>query len=833
MESTGSTPNANAGSWADSNRGLEERVQALIADLRPEEVARVVCNDFEPFERRGLPKPFYTDGPSGVRDAVGVTALPACISLAATFDPDLAREYGAVLGVETRHVGRNVVLGPTLDIARDPNGGRVPEGFGEDPELVAQIGVALALGVQSVHAISMLKHLIANNFESRRTGWGTPERRGDNVDARVDETTLHETYLRPFRRAVNAGIWSIMGSYNRLNGRYTCQSRDLLDIPRLRWGWKGFYAPDFMFAVRDAGEAYAAGLDLPALGGPDRRTPDMIATVAAEHSVEMVRRVARAIIGCGVADHPAVAADGDPTSPAHRRLAREVAAQSAVLLLNRDETLPLGRRAIESVAVIGPSGMDAIFTMGGSASVTLDEGRVTTPIDGIRSRAGSDVRIEQAQGSWGDVPLPDVPHEALTLPDQRGPGVELVIRSTDADGTPVERHRVITQVEVPNTPDGVAGYWTATLRTLLTSSVDGWHRLSLLVAGHASLSVDGETLMTGAREAHKFIGGPHYPIQALVDLRAGEPRLVEVTYELGPGIELAEFGLRPGVRLGWQLPDRLREEAAEVAAGCDAAIVIVNTASGEGMDRTGLQLPGDQDDLVRAIAAANPRTVVVLNTPGAVLMPWLDSVQAVLAVWYPGETFGDALADVLFGDVAPGGRLPLTFPRATEDLPGLQGAGLSPDSVEYDEGNAVGYRHLAMTGTTSLFPFGYGLSYGAHDMVVSGVEAEGATVRVAVSLTEISGQATSATVQGYVRPADDPTMPRRLVGFSRVRLGAAEKRDIVLTVGPAAWSSFDQASGDLVVRDGTYELAVAEHAEDPGTIVWLDITEGRAAVRVS
>ena len=217
-------------------------------------------------------------------------------------------------------------------------------------------------------------------------------------------------------------------------------------------------------------------------------------------------------------------------------------------------------------------------------------------------------------------------------------------------------------MDMTEPPAGFGPQWRATWTTVLTPAQDGHHRFSLAVAGQGSLYLDGELVAEAAREAIHFIDGPSYALQAVIPLAAGQPVTIRVDDETGPAITAAEFGLKPEIRLGWQPPDSLIDDAAALAARCDAAIVIVNQASGEGMDRQSLALPGDQDRLITEVARHNPRTVIVLNTPGPVLMPWLDNVAAVLQVWYPGEQFGTALARVLFGDEDPGGRLPVTFP---------------------------------------------------------------------------------------------------------------------------------------------------------------------------
>ena len=814
--------------WLDQSLSVEDRVTAIMQDLEFDELVSIVCHDFSPFVERGVPGLSYTDGPCGLRDVEGGTALPVGVSLAATFDPAEAYDYGRVVAAEVRHSDRNCLLGPSLDIARDPSAGRLPEGFGEAPELVACIGESYVYGVQDHGVLVIVKHFVANNFEARRTGWGPLSERSDSVDVRVGRAALWETYLWPFRRVARAGASAFMGSYNRLNGHYPCESSDVLDIPRRRWGWPGFFIPDYIFAVRDVESAWRAGVDLPGLGGDFGRTPEMVRRSGIDPAAS-VRRIARAMIASGAADRAKATSSGAASTTSHRDLSRRVAARGAVLLKNAGGSLPLDA-TVGSIAVVGPSGLDAVYVMGGSASVPLEEDRVVTPLAGLQARAAQGVRLAVAQGSLGDAPLPDVPPDVLGTPDGDRAGVELVVSYKDEQGDERERREVLPTVSLVGAPEGVTGPWTARLRTILTAEEGGEYRLSLLVAGRAELAVNGTTVMAGAREAIRFLGGPPLPLQAVVDLPAGRGTLLELTYELGPAVEPAEVDPAPGVRLGWQHIAAMHDDAAAAAAGCDAAIVMVNAASGEGMDRAGLSLPGDQDALVERIAAVNPRTIVVLNTPGPVLMPWIDEVGAVLEMWYPGEQFGLALADLVVGDVAPGGRLPVTFPLATSDLPGRADTASFPEVVVYDEGTLVGYRKLAAAHKRALFPFGHGLSYGAHTSELIGVDVEGSSIRLRVRVSETSGRATEATIQVYVRPDASATEPRRLVAFRRVSLAADASVEVPVVVESHAWLSYDDGADDLVPRDGVYELTVADDAEDPGIPLSVQLAEGALSV---
>ena len=813
---------SSPGIWRDPGRLLHTRVEALLADLSREDKIAVALSDWSPLQRRGMPWPHYVDAGTGLRGVDGgATAFPAGIALAASFDEDLAERYGSAVGAEARAAAFSVLLGPTLDPTRDPRGGRIPEAFGEDPYLSGLLGAAHVRGVQSNHVIAQLKHFVAYNTEVRRTGHGPPWARGDAMDVRVSHATLQDVYLRPFQMAVEAGAWSMMGSYNRLNGEYVCESRDVLDIPRREWGWRGFYCPDFMFAVRDDAEALAAGLDLGALDGAGHRTVEMLTSpdLPTDMLDTIVGNVVRALIASGLADDP-LPEPGVPSTAEHRELARAAAIAGTVLLINRNNTLPLGGE-VRSIAIIGPSGADALYVVGGSAAVTVDPERAVSPLDGLRNRAGSSVEVLSAQGSLGDVPLPLVPAAAFTLPDASGPGV--LVESINADGG--TQTQVLPSIDHFVEMDEMAEAWPKHWSTRLTSEVSGRHRLSLQLGGRATVRVDGQVVMQGSRELERFFGGPAYPLQCVVDLEAGRPVALEIEYEVGPALAIPPEGMGPTVRLGWRPADSLLDDAVAAASRTDVAVVIVTMASGEGMDRDSLALPGEQDELVSRVTAANGRTIVVLNTPGAVLMPWLDDVAAVLQVWYPGEQFGTALADVLFGDAEPGGRLPLTFPLDLADLPGGdQGRADTPSELRFDEGAAIGYRSDGVRRNGALFPFGFGLSYSDTSHRVVSTELRDGDIRLAIEVSNNGDRPTSHVLQLYAEL--HARGDRELAGVLRVPLPPRETTDVEAVLPSTAFARWSESACHRTPVAGDHLVRVAVSSADPGYPMAVRVEHG-------
>ena len=811
--------------WRDPSQPAEVRADELLSALTGDEKIQLALGNFAALQSFGVPTLTNDDGPDGVRNP-GTTALPSGQDLAAGFNGSLAYSYGQVAGSEARGEGFSDWLGPAVDIARTPLAGRQPEAEGEDPFLAGNTSASVVLGAKSQHIIATLKHYTAYNQDWGRIGFEiapSPFTRGPGTNDLVSERALQEIYEAPFRTAVQqGGLDSLMCSYNQINGLPSCQNPTTLGDIKNGTGFDGFVVPDFGFAVRDPLAAALAGVDLPALpgGGSGGLTADNFTSgqIPAARLDDIDRRILFAIFDSGLFDDPLPATPSTEVStPAHQQVATDVAEAGTVLLKNDGHVLPLsGHR--RSIALIGPTGDDAVFVTGGSASVPLAPGQAITPLQGITTRAASaGDTVTAVQGSAGDVASPTlVPGSALTPSSGSGPGLEGTYWSNgDFSGAPT-LSRVDPTVDLSAAPAETGALWSAKWTGTLTPPETGLYRFSLAESGIATLKIAGQTFGPAYREATQFLIGPHYVLQGTVRLTAGQPVPVEIDYSSISGLFSQE------IHFGWQTPDQSGIPAAVAAARkADVAIVFANDAQGEGMDRTSLALPGDQDQLIDAVAGANRHTVVVLNTGGPVLMPWLHDVDGVLEAWYPGQQFGDAIAAVLFGDANPGGRLPVTFPASDaqgpapatqpQHYPGVDGV------EHYDEGLDVGYRWYDATGQRPLFPFGYGLSYEQFQVsqVFTGYVARRGEAFVVARVRNASSRPGPTTVELYLEsPPAAGEPPKQLKGYTNLTLGPGQSRLVVFRLKPRDLAYYDQSTGRWAIAPGRYTALVGTSSTD-------------------
>jgi beta-glucosidase len=686
--------------WCDTSLSPDGRANLLVGQMTNDEKAAFLGGDDvsgvlggegthtgtqQGVPRLELPTIYYSDGPQGSRSGQA-TAMPGPMALAATFDRETARTYGALVGDEVRAKGNDVVFAPTINVMRTPLGGRTFEGYGEDPFLIGQTAVAWIKGAQSQGVIADVKHFAENNQEgigAAPVGVLGASALGSRmtVDVQVDERTLREIELTGFEAAVKqGGAGSVMCSYNKFRGDYVCQNKHLIqDILEGEWGFKGFVLSDYG-ANHDAVASLNNGLDFEPWPGVVYRPEAISAAVAGGQVAQKtlddhVRRILRTMFAHGALDHAAIPYDNSKIDQAgHKRTAGEVAEQAATLLRNQNGQLPLDASRLKRIALIG-SDAETFKNRGGSAGITPFS--ITTPREAITQRAGSGVQVTYDDGSDTDA----------AVADAKAADVAIVFASD--------------------------------------SSIEGKDKTCL----NLTCPTDA-TLPSAGKDVH------------------------------------------------------------------------------------------DQDALIEAVAAAKPQTVVVLQTGGPVLTPWRDRVPAILEAWDPGENGGTAVARVLFGDVDPGGRLPVTFPNSLDDEPTSGDPEKYPgvaEQVKYKEGVFVGYRWFDEHKLGVAYPFGYGLSYTTFSL--SGLRLEpGSDATVSAVVENTGTRAGTAVPQLYLGlpnvSKDVQQPPRQLKGYAKVTLKAGEAKRVSFPLDERAFSYWNTPAKGWRIEPGCYTAEVGFSSRD-------------------
>ncbi len=816
---------------------MSARTDALLAQLTLDEKAALTAGSgmwhTTAIPRLGIPRMKLSDGPIGVRGA-GTEALsgdrggvhsacfPNATCLAASFDPELIEAVGGALGDEARSKGVHLVLGPTVNLHRSPLGGRHFECYSEDPFLTARMAVGFVRGVQSRGVGTSVKHFVCNDSEFERM----------TISSEVSERALREIYLQPFEAAVReAAPTSIMSAYNCVNGVSATEHRSLqVDVLKEEWGFEGLVVSDW-FAVRDTPGAALGGTDLE-MPGPARHFGEPLANAVREGSVleseldDKVRRILSVMEWTGALDMEAEAAERADDRPEHRSLARRAAAAGCVLLKNEGGLLPL-REEARRIALIGPNAARTSVLGGGSARVSPHyEVSVLEAFEARAAATGFELQHELGCTSFKLVPAiePDVVRRADGEP---GFAVEY-FDSLDCSGPVVAAGTMEAVNHTWSGPpaDGVdLRRFSARLRTTLTPEATAPHLFSLECAGISRLFVDGELVIdnwTNPVRGDSWFGFGTREERQQIPLEAGKRVDLVVEYSAGEA-----RGFR-GLRLGFlpALQGDLMERAEAAAARCDVAVVVVGLSAEwetEGHDKTDMALPGRQAELIQRVAAANPRTAVVLNAGAPLAMEWADDVPALLYAWYGGQEAGNGVADVLFGDVDPGGRLPTTIPMRAEDVPcqtddiaSYPGAG---GQVHYREDLLVGHRHYEAAGIAPRFPFGHGLSYAGFEIEALRVpeSVDGSTpVRIEVDLRNSSDRGGSEVVQLYLSDLSCrlPRPDRELAAFQKTLLEAGEGTTVTLEIAPRALAFWDPAEHAFVFEPGTFEVHVGRSSAD-------------------
>jgi len=818
----------------------EADLRSRVARLSLEQKVRLLTGaDFwacYPEPVAGLRRIVTSDGPAGVRgetwDERDTSAnIPSPTALAATWDCDRVAAIGRLLAAEARRKGVDVLLAPTVNLHRTPYGGRHFECFSEDPLLTARIGVAYVRGLQSQGVGATVKHFICNDSETERM----------SVDVRIDDRTLRELYLAPFEAIVReAGAWAVMASYNRVNGPTMTESPLLRSILHDEWGYDGLVMSDWT-ATRSTEAAAWAALDLAMPGPAERFGPWGDALLEAVRAGQVdeallddkVLRILRMAARVGGLD------DAVPVSPAPVDIPRELratAAASFVLARNERSLLPLDRSGPDGsglgrVALIGPNAEIARTLGGGSATVYPPY--TVSPLDGLRA-AGLDVAL--APGTLGHLRPAAARAPWLLRPGGSTSGSVVrffspsgeVIGSEQRDGAVFRWMSGFAAIGAPEQIDRLE------VSCLIRATEAGTYQLGVTGIGRFRLLADegvlfDETLtMRKGADVGETLMAPPMRLAPL-DLAAGQTVTVRLEHDVHTS-PMAGFGTF--FQLLLEAPhgtdDEELQAAAALAASSDVAVVVVGTTAeveSEGFDRTSLALPGRQDKLVRTVVAANPRTVVVVNSGAPVLLPWAGDVGAVLLTWFGGQEFGNALADVLLGEAEPGGRLPTTWPASEDGLLSGQPAG---GVLSYTEGLFIGYRAFDRDGREPLFPFGYGRGYTtwSYDSItvdcdeanpagapgVGGQGVGGQSVAVCVEVRNTGSRPGREVVQVYAsRPDSAVERPAKwLAGFTAVDADPGETVNVGILLPERAFQHW--ADGGWTLEAGTFGLAAGSSA---------------------
>lgn len=790
------------------NQENEKKIEKLLTQLTLDEKISMIAGtgfDTVPIPRLGIPSLKMTDGPVGVRQAPA-TSFPSSIALAASFDTDLIRNVAKAIAQETKAKDKNVLLGPCVNIQRTPFAGRNFESFGEDPFLAAQMSVSYINGMQSENVIPSVKHFAANNQEIDRM----------TIDVKVDERALNEIYFPAFKASVkDANVWSVMAAYNKLNGFYASENEYLLnEVLKKRWNFQGLVMSDWG-AVHSTVPTLQNGLDLEMPTGSFLNSEAVKKALnskeVSERQIdEMVRRLLRVMFWANLMEGK-TSDKGSIDTPEHRRIALESARGGIVLLQNKNEILPIDTNKIRSIAVIGPNADTARIGGGGSAQVIPFYS--VSPLEGIKKSVGEKTQINFSPGIVSLEDTTPIPTENLKTPDGKSNGLygEYFANMT-FDGKPA-----FTQIDpqldfhwgtgspAENYPsDLFSNRWTG----YLSASVSGRYAISLSSNDGGRLYLDDKLIVD--------VWGDHATLKAAtsVELKAGEPRKILIEhYENRGNADLV---------LGWRLLENdILQKAAETASKSDVAVIFAGLSDSvevEARDRTDLNLPKEQEDLIEAVTKANPKTIVVMTSGAPVLMDkWINKTPSVLQAFYYGQEGGNAIADVLFGKISPSGKLPATFLKRWEDSNAFGRYPGDGKSIDYSEGILVGYRWFDTKNIEPLFPFGHGLSYTNFKYsALKLIKGKDANLTVQFEIENTGKRDAAEVAQIYVQDVQSslPRPLKELKGFQKIFLKAGEKKIVSISLDHNAFAFYDPEKLSWIAEKGDFKILVGSSSRD-------------------
>jgi beta-glucosidase len=788
---------------------LSEKVELLLKELTLEEKIDLLGGTgfaTKPIKRLGIPELKMSDGPLGVRWGES-SAFPAGIAMASTWDTALIHRLGAAIGEEVKGKGRDVLLGPCVNIARIPQGGRNFESFGEDPYLASRMAVSYIKGVQSEDVAATVKHYAANNQEYQR-GF---------VDVKIDERSLNEIYFPAFKAAVEEGnVLCVMSAYNKINGEF-CSENDYLLKTKLKedWNFKGLVMSDWG-AVHSSIPTAKGGLDLEMPAGAylnDSTLLDQVKSGNIKESIidDKVRRILTVIYGLNLFTKAHEENLQLINTKEHQQAALKVAQEGIVLLKNKNNILPINQEKIRSIAIIGPDA--AVARTGGGGSSKINPIYSVSPLEALKNKLDKNIKINYSEGVKLLGETTAIPASFFYLPGSNEHGLNAeYFNNKDLKGLAAFT-RVDTQLSFnwgANGPkegfnkDNFSVRWTFDIKPeksgdyILDVSSDDGVRVYL----NDQPVINDWTNHDTKNNSYKtfFEAGKTYDFK------------LEYYENLGSA----------NVKLSWHSPnDVLLKNAIEAAKNSDIAVIFAGTSNAyesEGFDRDNLNLPGEQDDLIKSVAKVNKNVIVVITSGSPVLMDsWLKDTQGIIESWFAGEEIGNAIADVLLGNVNPSGKLPVTFPKTWKDC-SAYGLYKAQDSVtNYADGIFVGYRHFDKDNIEPLFPFGYGLSYSKFEYsnLKSG-EAADSKWKFTFKLKNIGKLEGSEVAQLYIKDIKSslPRPEKELKKFKRVTLEPGEVKQIEFTIDKNDLSFYDPGKHEWITEPGEFQVLIGSSSRD-------------------
>ena len=755
-----------------------------------------------------------------------------------------------MMGDEAKAKGAHVLLGPCINMQRSPLGGRGFESISEDPVLAGLGAAALVKGIQSTGVVSTIKHFVTNDQEHERMA----------VNSIVSERALREIYLLPFQLAVrDAHPNAFMTAYNKLNGTHVSENpKPLKEVLRGEWGWKGVVMSDW-FGTYSSADAINAGLDLE-MPGPSRWRKDLLEHVVSSRKVPMhvlderVRNMLKLVNQTRASGIKEWAPEKTNDTPETAAMLRRLATEACVLIKNDKEALPIKKN--KGVLLIGPNAKTAVICGGGSSSMAPYY--AVSPWDGIKAKLGSEDDMGFAIGCYSHKELPLVSNQFTTERDPKS-RQGLIFRSFN-EPPDVKGRKAVDEIVLTNTysmlmdyknPDLKSALWYADVEGYFQADQTGEYELGLCIYGTGNLYVDGKLLIdntTKQRQGTVFFGVGTAEEKSTIHMKKGKTYHVKLSFASAPTSKLLGGGVPQfgggGFRIGgaWVLKmDDTIAEAVKLAKEYEQVVICAGLNQdweGEGADRVDMKLPGRMDDLIAQVAEANAKTVVVMQTGTPVEMPWLDKVAGLVQAWYGGNETGNAIADILFGDVNPAGRSSLTWPKRVEDNPAFYNYRSEGGRVLYGEDVYIGYRHYETVKRDVNITFGQGLSYTTFELSKLKVSKDGeddltATINVNVNVENTGKRDGQDVVQVYVRPCCPGIRraPRELKGFTKVAIKAGSsttaKVEIPLKYAAAYWEEIRESwiveagSYDIEVTDGTgSQKALMSNVEIDETFYW-------------